>query len=112
MVVGVDTGLAALYRSAPASIRAGKICGVDPNAGASAQRGAVRCVSGGTGANCEDLVGARPVERGVGLEDLVRACVRALADDGSRIVHPHPAVNSEFGNRAQCVGEGRLAALP
>ena len=26
--------------------------------------------------------------------------------DGSRILHPHPAANGEFGNRAQCVGEG------
>ena len=58
------------------------------------------------GAYC-DLVGARPVERELGLEDLgVRARLRALADGGSRVVNPHPAANDGFENRAQCVGEG------
>ena len=61
----------------------------------------------GTGANCEDLVGARPVERELGLEDLgIRVRLRALADGGNRVVHPHRAANGEFGNRVQCVGEG------
>ena len=72
-----------------------------------AQRGAVRGVSGGAGANCEDLVGARPVNRELGLEDLgVRIRLRALANGGSRVVHPNPAINNEFGDRAQRVGEG------
>ena len=76
----------------------------------SAERGAVRDVSRGTGANCEDIIGARPVERELGLEDLgVRVLLHALADGGSRIVYPHPAANSEFGIRAQCVGEGWVA---
>ena len=53
------------------------------------------------------LVGVRPVERELGLEDLcVRVCLRALADGGSRIVYPHPAANNDFGNRVQCVREG------
>ena len=73
----------------------------------SAERGAVRDVSRGTGANCEDIIGARPVERELGLEDLgVRVRLCALAGCGNRIVHPHPAVNGEFRNRPQCVGEG------
>ena len=72
-----------------------------------AQRGAVRGVSGGAGANCEDLVGARPVNRELGLEDLgVRVCVGALTDGGSRIERSHPATNVDFGNWTQCVGEG------
>lgn len=29
-----------------------------------------------------------------------------MVDGGSRILHPRPAANGEFGNRAQCVGEG------
>ena len=72
-----------------------------------AQRGAVRGVSGGAGANCEDFVGNRPVKRELGLEDLgVRVRLRALTNGGSRVVHPNPATNSEFGDRMQCVGEG------
>ena len=56
---------------------------------------------------CADLVGTRPVERELGLENLgVRVRLRALADGGSRIVHPQPDANGEFWNRAQCVGEG------
>ena len=68
--------------------------------------GTVRGVSGGAGGNCEDFVGARPVERELGLETLgVRVRLHNLADGGSRIVHPRPDAKGEFGNRAQCVGE-------
>ena len=52
------------------------------------------------GAYC-DLVGARPVERELGLEDLdVRVRLRALANGGSRMVHPRPAAKGEFRHRA------------
>ena len=52
-------------------------------------------------------MGARPVERQLGLEDLgVRIRLRALADGGSRIVYSRQPANSEFANRAQRVGEG------
>ena len=71
-----------------------------------AQRGAIRVVSGVSRANREDLVGARPVKRELGLEDLgVRVRLRTLANGGSCVVHPNPATSSEFEDRAQCVGE-------
>ena len=71
------------------------------------QKWAVRGVSGGAGANYEDLVGARSVKRELGLEDLgVRVRLRALTNGGSRIVRPHPAANGEFGSLAQGVREG------
>ena len=58
-------------------------------------------------ANCEGFIGGRPVERKLDLEDLgVRARLHALADGGSRIAHPRPAINEKFGNRTQCIGEG------
>ena len=48
----------------------------------------------------------RQVERELGLEDLgVRVRLRALVDDGSRMVDRYPAADGEFGNRAQRVGE-------
>ena len=73
----------------------------------SAERGAVGGFNGVTGANCDDFVAARPFGRELGLENLgVRGRLRALADGGHRIVHQHPDANDEFGNRAQCVGEG------
>ena len=73
----------------------------------SAQGGAVRGVSGGTGTNCEDFVGARPVERELGLENLgVGVCLRAFVDGRSGVAHSHPAANGEFGNRAECIEEG------
>ena len=73
----------------------------------SAPRGAVRGVSGGAWANSEVFVGARPIEPELGLEDRgIRVRLRASADGDSRVVHPHPAANGEFGNHAQCVGEG------
>ena len=34
-----------------------------------------------------------------------------MANGGSRVVHPNPATISEFGDRAQCVGEGRVATF-
>ena len=69
-------------------------------------------VSGSTGANFKDFVGARPVEQELGLEDLtVRVRLRALADGDGRIEHPHSATNGEFWNRAQCVREGRVSAF-
>ena len=59
------------------------------------------------GANHEEFLVSRLVERELSLEVLgVRVCLRALAAMGSRIVHPHPAANGDFGNRTQCVGEG------
>ena len=78
----------------------------------SAERGTVRDVGGGTGANCEDFVGARPVEQELSLENFgVRISLGALADGGSRMVHPYPAANDEFRNRTQCVGEGGISAF-
>ena len=51
---------------------------VDPIQELSAEWGAVRGVSGVTGANCKDFIGAPPVERELGLEDLgVRVRLRA-----------------------------------
>ena len=71
----------------------------------SVQRGAIWGAGGGTGANCEDFVGARSVERELGFDDVgVRVRLRALAEGGSRVVHPHPAPNGEiWENRAQYV---------
>ena len=72
-----------------------------------AQGGAIRGISGGAGANCEDIVGARPARRELGLEDLgVCVRLRALSNGGSRVVYPYPSANGEFGNRAQYVGDG------
>ena len=72
----------------------------------------MRVVSGGTRASCEKFVGARPVERALGLEDLgVRVRLRALAGGGSRIVHSRPAADDQFGNRMQCVGEGGVSVV-
>ena len=59
------------------------------------------------GPTARTLSGAGPFERELDLEDLgVRAPLRALADGGGQVVHPHPAINGEFRDRAQCVGEG------
>ena len=47
-----------------------------------------------------------------GHKDLdVRDRLRALADGGRRIVHPHPAGNGEFGDCTQCIGKGGVAAV-
>ena len=80
MVVGVGTGLETLHRNAPASIRAGHVW-VDPKRGACRPGGSRPGCQRGAGANYEDFVGARPVKRELGLEDLgVRVRLRALAD--------------------------------
>ena len=41
----------------------------------------------------------------------IRVRLRALADGGRRLVHPHPAANAKFGDWTQCVGEGGVAAV-
>ena len=41
----------------------------------------------------------------------VRVSLGALANGGSRIVHPRPDANGEVGNRMQCVGEGGVSAF-
>ena len=52
------------------------------------QRGADRGINGGQGTNCEDFVGARPVERELGLENLgVGVCLRAFVDGRSGVAH-------------------------
>ena len=57
-------------------------------------------------------MGGYTVERELGLEDVgVRISLRALADGGSRLVHPRTAANGEFGNRTQCVGDGGASAF-
>ena len=40
-----------------------------------------------------------------------RAGLRALADDGHRIVHPRPAANVKFGDWTQSFGKGGVAAV-
>lgn len=46
------------------------------------------------------FVEARPVGRELGRENLgIRISLRALVDAGSRIVHPRPAANDQFGYR-------------
>ena len=73
----------------------------------SAQGEAVGGMSECKGANHEEFLVSRLVERELSLEVLgVRVCLRALAAMGSRIVHPHPAANGKLGNRMQCVGKG------
>ena len=95
MVVGGGTGLAALHRNAPASIRAGHVGGKIEIEELVPRRGAVRGVSGGSRANCEDLAWAGPAKRELGLEDLgVRVRHRALASGGSRVVPLYSATNS------------------
>ena len=65
----------------------------------------VRGVRVGTGANCDEFVGTRPVEREFGLEDRgVRVSLRALADGGRPIAHPRSADNGGFEERTQCAG--------
>ena len=99
MVVGVGTGLETLHRNAPASIRAGHVW-VDPKRGACRPGGSRPGCQRGAGANYEDFVGARPVKRELGLEDLgVRVRLCTLAGGGNRIVHPHPAAKDEFAVR-------------
>ena len=62
-----------------------------------------------TGANCEDFGRACPVVRELGLEGLgVRVRLRALADSGSHIVHPHPAANGEFGTGRSALEKAEL----
>ena len=108
MVVGVGTGLAALYQTAPASVCPPCISEGRSKCRSLAPRGEPAGASaGGQGAIYEDVLGAYPVEQELGREDLsVRVRFRALADGGSRIVHPHLATNGAFGNRAQCVRGG------
>ena len=67
----------------------------------------MRGVSEDAGANCEDFVGTCRAKRDLGFDDLgVRVRLRALADGGSRVVHPYTVTKSEFGDRAKCIGEG------
>ena len=102
VVVGVDTELAALHRKA-----SGMSEGRSKHRRFAPRREAIRGISGGAGANCEGFAGARPLKRELGLEDLgARVRLRALADRGSRVVHPHPVTSSEIGDRAECVREG------
>ena len=91
-VVEVGKGLVALYRHAPTSISAGHIGRKIRIEELSTERGSVRDVRGGAGANCENSVGAPPVERKFGLEDLrVRVSFHALTDGGSCICTPTPS---------------------
>ena len=79
LVVGVGTRLPTLHRNPPASIRAGHVGGLTQVEELVAQRGPVRGVSGGARANHEDLVGVRPDNRELDLEDLgIRVSLRAL----------------------------------
>ena len=107
LVVGVGTGLPTLHQNAPASIHAGHVGGLNQVEEFVAQRGPVRGVSGGAGANYEDLVGVRPEKRELDFEDLgIRVCLRAVVIGRSRVVHPNLTIKHECGDRARCVGEG------
>ena len=77
MIMGVGTGLAALYPNAPVSIPAWHAGGWIKILELSPERGAVRGVSWSTEFNCEDFVGDRPVERELVLEDLTSMSVIA-----------------------------------
>ena len=76
------------------------------------ERGTVRGLGGGAGADGQDLVRARPVKREFGLEYLgVGVRLHTLADGRGRIVHPRPTTHSEVRCWTQRVGEGGVSAV-
>ena len=60
-VVAVGAGLAALDGDAAVGIRAGHVCGEVQIKELIPERGTVRCVARGAGADGKDLVGARRI---------------------------------------------------
>ena len=60
-VVGVGAGLTALDGDAAVRIRAGHVCGEFQIEKFFPERGTVRCVARGAGADGKDLVEARPI---------------------------------------------------
>ena len=85
-VMGVGAGLAALDGDTAVRICAGRVCGAIQIEEFTPEGGTVRCVARGTGADREDHVRARPIERKFGLEHLgIRAGLRPLANIESRL---------------------------
>ena len=74
MVAGVGAGLAALAGDAAVRVRAGLFCGEVQIEGLVPERGTVRCVARGAGADGKNLVGARPIWREIGLESPLHRC--------------------------------------
>ena len=110
--MGVGTGLVAFYRHTPASIRTGRVGREIQLEEVIAEWRAVRGFGREAGANCQDFVRARPGKRKLGLEYLgVRVSLHALADGGSRVVHPYPTTHDEFWCRTQRVGEGGVSTV-
>ena len=69
-IVGVGAGLAALDGDAAVSIRAGHVCGEVRVEEFIPERGTVRCVTKGAGADGKDLVGLRPISANLVLTPL------------------------------------------
>ena len=109
--MGVGAGFAAFDGHTPTGVRTGQVGRQIQIEEVAPERRTARGLGGGAGADCQELVRARPVEREFGLEYVgVGVRLLTLADGGGRVVHPRPTTRNEVRCWTQRVGEGRFSA--
>lgn len=94
--LGVGAELVAFNRNAPVSIHGGHLGRHIQTQELIAERGVVRVVRRGKGANRKDFVGACPTERKLGLKArVIHVTICVLLGGDTHVVRSHHAVNDE-----------------